>query len=338
MATGKSNSNSYLIAGKEYPILDRLRIRGRNYLLLERVGNADRERYLAVDPAAGPGGELRSVLILPRTAASTQHIQALKRATSHNANVPRLFDYQKEGNQTTLVVDWIRGPTLEEHFTLVRNGQRPRPSPYEAVRIIRGLAHGVSRLHRKRQVIHGDIKPANLVLSSDTGALVTIDFGSAWLAEKTVARLEGDGRSAGYAAPEQQAGFHATDFRADQFATAVVLFELLTLQLPYDQLGGKAGRPEFRSEMERKFTPPSRFAKPGWKLPKSIWQAIDTTVTTSLALDRDQRFPTHRAWLAALDDTFHLLKHPNSLSPFKRMFIQFITRCAQMSGANSSRN
>lgn len=74
----RSRDDTFNFEGRSYPVLDRLRIGTRNYLLLEKIGNAQRERYLAIDPAAGPGGEFRSVLILPRSAAAIQHLAVLR--------------------------------------------------------------------------------------------------------------------------------------------------------------------------------------------------------------------------------------------------------------------
>lgn len=71
-----------------------------------------------------------------------------------------------------------------------------------------------------------------------------VDFGSAWPIERTARRELGDGFHASYAAPELQGATGVIDGRADQFSASVVLYEMLTGQLPY-QWGGKAGRPEF---------------------------------------------------------------------------------------------
>lgn len=331
-ADGRSNSTdrigSFRIDGKNYPVIERMRVGRRTYLLLEKLGHFDRERYLAVDPSAGPGGEKRCLLCLPPSPAAKQHLAVLKRGSKNNVNVPRLVDYQAGQDRLILVIDWIAGPTLEEVFARVRDRKQPRPSPYESIQIIRGLAHGLSRLHYRRQVIHGDIKPANLVLAEGTGALTAIDFGSAWLAERSTIRHEGDGRSAAYAAPEQQLPGGAADFRADQFSVSVVLYELLTLELPYDQLGGKAGRAEYRRQMEGELVPPSKFAKRNDKLPDTIWRAIDRTVMKGLELDAGKRFPTHREWLTALDDTFHQLKHPEKLTPLNAALTRLVDACA----------
>ena len=95
-------------------------------------------------------------------------------------------------------------------------------------------------MHHKKNFVHGDIRPENLVLCREPNRLVLIDFGSAWPVEKTTARSLGDGVSEFYSAPEQLRDNRFADFRSDQFSASVVFYELLTLDLPYEGLGGKA--------------------------------------------------------------------------------------------------
>jgi len=300
--------------GREYPVLDRLRIGRRTYLLLDHISRGGRERYLAYDPSAGPGGDFRAVLILPRSSAAVRHARVLKRLSVNNENVPRIFDYQAQRDRLVMVLDWIRGVTLDDYLEKVKSGDRQPPSPYEALRLVRGLAHGLYHFHHSRQVNHGDIKPENLILTSQRPRLVTIDFGSAWFAQDTINRSPGDGFSPAYGAPELQDRRSFVDFRADQFSASVVLFELITLQLPYDHLGGKAGRREWIAIARDKLMPPSRLASDSKRLPRSLWEGIDRVVLTGLALDPEDRYPTPRAWLDELDQVYAQMRHESHLS------------------------
>ncbi len=309
--TGKPGSDKAIcLWNREWPVLDKLQLGRRRYFLLEQLGTPPRERYLAFDPDAGQRGEPRAVLVLPKSVASRQQLRVLEQLSGSNGNVPRIFDCRTIGDRTMLVMDWILGPTLADYFEGVGAEEMVAPSPYEAVRLVRGLAHGLSQLHRRRQIIHGDIKPANLILAREPTRLVLIDFGSAWLAEATMQRDEGDGVSACYAAPEllRPGGF--VDFRADIFSASVVLYQLLTLQLPYGGLGGKAGRPEFR---ERVGEPdrPSQVAAWGRTLPASACRHVDAVVLGGLALDAADRFESANAWLRALDAAYSELKQPS---------------------------
>ena len=110
------------------------------------------------------------------------------------------------------------------------------------------------------QVNHGDIQPANVIVTSHSSRLQLIDFGSAWTSDWTTRRTEGDGHHRCYAAPELQAGSIPVTLAGDQFSVSVLLFELLTQQLPYGGLGGKASRPEFIAHAADTSVSPNQFS------------------------------------------------------------------------------
>jgi serine/threonine protein kinase len=106
------------------------------------------------------------------------------------------------------------------------------------------LARALAAAH-ERHVVHRDLKPENVIRTS-TGTLKILDFGLARILDpgdivsrtRSVARLTEDGMLAGtppYMAPEQLRG-ESTDFRVDQFALGVVLYELATGRHPFAAL------------------------------------------------------------------------------------------------------
>ena len=79
-------------SGRDWPVIDRQTVGRRTYLILEKTGASGRERYLAVDPHAGPGGEIRALLVFPRTASAWQHVRVLKRLSAGNPNLPTILE------------------------------------------------------------------------------------------------------------------------------------------------------------------------------------------------------------------------------------------------------
>ena len=93
------------------------------------------------------------------------------------------------------------------------------------------------------------------------------------------------------------------------------MYELITLEIPYDNLGGKAGRSEYLQEMKNRLVPPSRRNPDFQRIPRALAEGIDRVVCRSLALDPDERHPTPGAWLDELDGIRALIQNPRLLAP-----------------------
>lgn len=113
----------------------------------------------------------------------------------------------------------------------IRAGTAPRFSVFETVKRMRPLAHALGFYHRETNLVHGDVKPANVIVTERPHHFVLIDFGSAWPVERTTRRERGDGETLPYAAPELLDSRRAADFRADIFSHSVMMYELLTNQI-----------------------------------------------------------------------------------------------------------
>lgn len=301
--------------------------------MIEELGSSDRRRYRAVDSRAGFHGEQRAILDLPNTGATRQHLRVLKRL--RNTGVPRVLESFRRGDRTWVVMEWIEGPKLSSYLSRMKANGVPRISVTEAFRLIRRLAHNLHSLHRRRQIAHGDIKPENLIVASDPSRLVLIDFGSAWLAEKTARREPGDGFHAAYAAPELQTATRFVDWRSDLFSVGVILYELITLGLPY-QFGGKAGRPEYADRMGETLIPPSGVHPDTKSIPKCIREGIDRVAARSLAFQPDARYRTPQAWLDDLDAVDLEIRRPATLTRANARFTRLIHWIADCSSSLSA--
>ncbi|MDA1166009.1 MAG: protein kinase [Planctomycetota bacterium] len=297
----RETRTSVRVNRRNYPIVGRLQAAGRWWPVIKRHGCLGRERHVVFDRHAGPGGDLRGLFILNRSHASRQRLNVLRRVAATCSDLPAILECRFERDHIVLIVTWVPGMTLAEYLNEARSHAVARPSPTEAVRLVRGLAHAVCQLHRHRQVIHGDLRPDNLILTTGSSRLVMIDFGSAWTTEATARRDPGDGGVAVYQAPELQTRTGTVDGRSDQFSVSAILYELLTLQLPYGGLGGSVVNFASAETAARKLVPPGRLMPRRRQLPRSLGQDIDRLVLRGLALDPEHRFATSRDWLDHLD-------------------------------------
>ncbi len=135
-------------------------------------------------------------------------------------NLVTLFDVGRCDHGPYLVLELLRGETLQE-----RRKQGPLLVA-EAARIAVEIAKGLAHAHA-RGVVHRDLKPSNVFLCRD-GQVKLLDFGLS----RAFGRRRVSGGTPAYMAPEQ---WHQApeDERTDVYALGVMLFEMLTGELPF---------------------------------------------------------------------------------------------------------
>ena len=201
----------------------------------------------------------------------------------HHPNVAHLFDAGKDAaNRPYLVLDYVHGQPVDRWCTDMRLGV------VERLRLFVQVARAVDHVHGCG-VVHRDLKPANVLVSGD-GQVHVLDFGIA-------RRLHGSGQGAlpefgersltpGYASPEQLRG-EATNCRSDIYSLGVLLFELLTGQLPRQP---KPGLLAPQGERAPNGAPP-RASKLAQHAASASWLrgAVDAILLRALALRPEQR-------------------------------------------------
>jgi serine/threonine protein kinase len=150
--------------------------------------------------------------------------EALMLAGLMHEHLPRIYDHFEEHGRWYLVMDYIEGETLEEHFNRSRDGSLPLVM---ALKIALQICDVLDYLHtRQPPIIFRDLKPANIILTPK-GDIFLIDFGIARHFKPGQARDTIAFGSPGYAAPEQY-GKAQTTPRADIYSLGAILHQMLS--------------------------------------------------------------------------------------------------------------
>jgi serine/threonine protein kinase len=184
------------------------------------------EVYLAVDSKLDREVGLK---FLPKDMAAdgdvkARFLQEARAASSLNhPNICTIHDIQDYDGRMFIVMEHIDGETLRD--------KKDKLSTNQILEIGAQVADGLGAAHDKG-IIHRDIKTENIMVRKD-GIVQIMDFGLAKL--RGVSRLTKEGSTlgtVGYMSPEQALG-QDVDHRSDIFSLGVVLYELLTGQLPF---------------------------------------------------------------------------------------------------------
>jgi serine/threonine protein kinase len=176
-----------------------------------------------------------AVKVVPRdvreqdpTAVRGLRTEARVLARINHPNVVRIWDFDDAGPYPYLVLEYVDGRSLGS--LLRTDGRLPVKV---ALRMAREVVAGLVAAHA-RGIIHRDIKPDNLLLTS-TGDVRVADFGLA-LAAGTRPNLASAGPlgTAAYLAPELNSSSAIVDHRADIYSLGVTLYHAVTGRLPFD--------------------------------------------------------------------------------------------------------
>ena len=217
--------------------------------------------------------------------------EAQAAASLNHPNIVAVYDTGEEVVTTPdgsgvsvpyIVMEYVEGHTVKD---LLADGT---PVPIdEAVEIVSGVLSALEYSH-SQSLVHRDIKPGNIMLTTD-GKVKVMDFGIARAltdSQATMTQTNAVVGTAQYLSPEQARG-EQVDARSDLYSTGIVLFELLT------------GRPPFKGDsavavayQHVSSTPP---------LPSSITpdipESLDRVVMKCLAKDREDRYSSAASML-----------------------------------------
>ncbi len=181
------------------------------------------QRYVALKVMHAPSG----------SNTSTQHIQrllqeAIAQARVNHPGIAHIYFVGVEQNSPFFAMELVNGPTLKQRL---QNGPLPFPEMIDcAQQMVSALRHAA-----EFDILHGDIKPGNILLTP-SGTVKLSDFG---LARRLSEISSQEGRITGtpdYLAPEAIAA-KPLDLRSDMYSLGVTFFEMTFGRLPYTYTG-----------------------------------------------------------------------------------------------------
>ena len=199
------------------------------YRLDRRLGSGGMaDVWLAEDQELGRKVAIK--ILHERYANDTQFVERFRREATHAAglshpNVVSIYDRGEAEGSYYIVMEYVEGRTLKE-LILTRG---PCPVPV-AISYVRQVLAALRYAHRNG-IVHRDIKPHNVLVDHE-GRVKVADFGIARAGSSQMTEAGSIIGTAQYLSPEQARGA-PVDESSDLYSTGVVLYELLTGEVPF---------------------------------------------------------------------------------------------------------
>jgi eukaryotic-like serine/threonine-protein kinase len=252
------------------------------YRLERKIGSGGMaDVYLAVDESLGRQVAIK--ILSDRYASDAGFVERFRREASaaaslNHPNIVAVYDRGEAEGTYYIAMEFLDGPTLKDEIT------RRAPLPEaEAIAFATQALDALDFAHR-RGVIHRDVKPHNMVMTED-GRLKVTDFGIARAGNaQQMTEVGSIVGTAQYLSPEQARG-HAVGPQSDLYSMGIVLYEMLTGELPFT--GGSAVEIAMKQVSD---TPP-----PLHDQNRLVSPAMEQVVMRALAKDPALRYPSARA-------------------------------------------
>jgi serine/threonine protein kinase len=213
--------------------------------------------------------------------------EARAAARLQHPNIVQVFDSGLDGpsHRHFIVMEFVDGPSCAD---LLR--EQKQLDVEEAVAISRDACHGLDYAHRAG-VVHRDVKPGNLLISSETGVTKLADFGIAKAAEQTrITQVGSVLGTAAYLSPEQAHGDEAGP-RSDVYSLGVCAYQMITGRLPH----------EYGSLTELALKQREEPVVPIGELRPEVSHELDLAVRVALERDPADRYETALGFAHALE-------------------------------------
>lgn len=226
--------------------------------------------------------------------------EAQSAAVLEHPNIVNIYDVGSENGIHYIVMEYVEGITLKTYI-----GKKGQLTYKEALSIAIQVGRGIQAAHAKN-IVHRDIKPQNIIISTDGKVKVT-DFGIARAVSENTIHSDVMG-SVHYASPEQARNGYVSS-RSDIYSLGIVMYEMVTGRVPFD---GDSTVAVAIQHLQDEMDPPSKYAP---NLPISLEKIIQKCTQKS----PDRRYDSMESLLI---DLRKALLNPNedfvTLVPFSQ--------------------
>jgi serine/threonine-protein kinase len=247
--------------------------------------------YDGWDPVIGRRVAIKTVRMLDHDDAEAQEALARFKNEAQAAgrlshpNIVAVYDYGESDETAFIVMEFIEGRSLKDRL----DTKEPIPLA-ETVRIMQLVLAALQFSHAKG-VIHRDIKPGNVMLTTD-GQVKLADFGIARIESSVMTQVGTMIGTPAYMSPEQLLA-EPVDARTDIYSSGVLLYQLLTGERPFE-----GGLPAIMHKALN--TTPKRPSEVSLTAPP----ALDAVVARAMARRPEDRYPNAASFALALRDAF----------------------------------
>ena len=258
---------------------------GNRYEIIEKIGAGGMsDVYKALDHALGREVALK---VLKQEfnedssfiAKFRQEAQAA--AGLEHANIVNIYDVGNENGMYYIVMEYVEGITLKTYIA-----KKGRLAFNEVISIAIQVGRGIEAAHKKN-IIHRDIKPQNIMISREGKVKVT-DFGIARAVTSNTVSADIMG-SVHYSSPEQARNGYVS-FQSDIYSLGIVMYEMVTGRVPFD---GDTTVNIALQHLQSEMTPPSVYAD-------NIPISLEKIIKKATMKNQDRRYQSMEDLLADL--------------------------------------